>query len=74
MTDKELHDLVSLARSRSRRSVRCLNAAIECPEHADEYLSQARDLRRRAWINIADARQKRDVLNEIRAREEARAA
>lgn len=74
MSDQMARDLASLARTRSRIAVRCTNMAINYPKHAEEYLRQARDLRRRAWINLADARQERDAADEIRAREQARAA
>lgn len=74
MTDKLAHDFASLARTLSRLSVRCQQQAVMYPQHAAQLLAEARYKRRSSWGYLEFARQEREAADEIRAREQARAA
>jgi hypothetical protein len=74
MSDQMAHDLASLARTQHRFSIRAEKRAIMYPAQAEQHLSEAGCLRRSAWKNLFYARQEKYAADEIRAREEARAA
>jgi hypothetical protein len=74
MSDQMASSLASLARAQHRFSIRAEKRAEMYPAHAEQHLSEAGRLRRASWKNLFYARQEKYAADEIRAREEARAA
>jgi hypothetical protein len=74
MSDAIARNLASLARAQHRYSIRAEKRAVLYPDHAEQHLSEAGRLRRSSWRNLFYARQEKYAADEIRAREEARAA